>query len=155
MDINIINFENKFEKNFYELNIEWLEKFFRVEEYDYKVLSNSKKYIIDKGGEIFFAKNNLEIIGTVALMPTSDKNIFELTKMAVKPSYQNLGIGRRLLEKCLEFSKEKKYNSMILYSNRKLKNAIYLYKAYGFKEVEIENNSPYLRANIKMEIKIN
>ena len=141
--------------DFYELNIEWLEKFFRVEEYDYKVLSNSKKYIIDKGGEIFFAKNNLEIIGTVALMPTSDKNIFELTKMAVKPSYQNLGIGRRLLEKCLEFSKEKKYNSMILYSNRKLKNAIYLYKAYGFKEVEIENNSPYLRANIKMEIKIN
>ena len=53
MEINIINFQDKFEKDFYNLNIEWLEYFFQVEDYDYEVLSNSKKYIINNGGKIF------------------------------------------------------------------------------------------------------
>ena len=95
MEINIIDFESKFETNFYDLNIEWLKRFFEVEDYDYEVLSNSKKYIINKGGEIFFAQLNSEIVGTIALMPTSKKNVFELTKMAVKPNYRNNGIGKR------------------------------------------------------------
>ena len=48
MEINIINFQDNFEKDFYDLNIEWLEYLFQVEEYDYEVLSNSKKHIINK-----------------------------------------------------------------------------------------------------------
>jgi N-acetylglutamate synthase-like GNAT family acetyltransferase len=154
VEINIINFEKKLEKNFFDLNIEWLNHFFKVEEFDYEVLSKSKYYIIDKGGEIFFAKFKNEIVGTVALMPTNENNIFELTKMAVKPEYRNKGIGKKLLQKCLSFSKQKGCKSLILYSNRKLKNAIYLYHQFGFEEVDMEQNSPYLRANIKMEKKI-
>ena len=154
MDLNIIDFEKKLEKDFYNLNIEWLKKIFIVEKYDEEILSNSKKYIIDKGGEIFFAKTKDEIIGTVALMPTSEKDIFELSKMAVKPNYRNKGVGKQLLKKCLEFSKYKGLKSLILYSNKKLKNAIYLYEEYGFTEVILEKNPPYMRANIKMEMKV-
>ena len=154
MDLNIIDFEKKLEKDFYNLNIEWLKKIFIVEKYDEEILSNSKKYIIDKGGEIFFAKTKDEIIGTVALMPTSEKDIFELSKMAVKPNYRNKGVGKQLLKKCVEFSKYKCLKSLILYSNKKLKNAIYLYKEYGFTEVILEKNPPYVRANIKMEMKV-
>jgi len=154
MDLNIIDFEKKLEKDFYNLNIEWLKKFFIVEKYDEEILSNSKKYIIDKGGEIFFAKTKDEIIGTVALMPTSEKDIFELSKMAVKPNYRNKGVGKQLLKKCVEFSKYKCLKSLILYSNKKLKNAIYLYEEYGFTEVILEKNPPYMRANIKMEMKV-
>ena len=47
MEVNIINFKNEYEKHFYDLNIEWLNNFFEVEEYDHKILSNAKKYIID------------------------------------------------------------------------------------------------------------
>ena len=154
MDLNIIDFEKKLEKDFYNLNIEWLKKIFIVEKYDEEILSNSKKYIIDKGGEIFFAKMKDEIIGTVALMPTSEKDIFELSKMAVKPNYRNKGVGKQLLKKCVEFSKHKDLKSLILYSNKKLKNAIYLYEEYGFTEVILEKNPPYMRANIKMEMKV-
>tara|TARA_B100001175_G_scaffold48564_1_gene37981 strand:+ start:180 stop:644 length:465 start_codon:yes stop_codon:yes gene_type:complete len=153
MEINIIDFETKFETNFYDLNIEWLKRFFEVEDYDYEVLSNSKKHIINKGGKIFFAQLNSEIVGTIALMPTSKKNVFELTKMAVKPNYRNNGIGKKLLDKCIEFSKINKFSSIILYSNKKLKNAIHLYYSYGFKKINLEKNCPYKRANIKMEIK--
>tara|TARA_B100001758_G_C17905953_1_gene351108 strand:- start:42 stop:509 length:468 start_codon:yes stop_codon:yes gene_type:complete len=154
MDLNIIDFEKKLEKDFYNLNIEWLKKIFIVEKYDEEILSNSKKYIIDKGGEIFFAKTKDEIIGTVALMPTSEKDIFELSKMAVKPNYRNKGVGKQLLKKCVKFSKYKGLKSLILYSNKKLKNAIYLYEEYGFTEVILEKNPPYMRANIKMEMKV-
>ena len=150
MEINIINFQDNFEKDFYDLNIEWLEYFFQVEEYDYKVLSNSKKYIINKGGKIFFAESAGNIIGTVALMPTKNKLVFELTKMAVKPEYRNRGIGKELLKKCIDYSKSNSYSSIILYSNKKLNNAIHLYRKFGFKEIRMEKKSPYLRANIKM-----
>ena len=150
MEINIINFQDNFEKDFYDLNIEWLEYFFQVEEYDYEVLSNSKKYIINKGGKIFFAESAGNIIGTVALMPTKNKLVFELTKMAVKPDYRNKGIGKKLLKKCIDYSKSNNYSSIILYSNKKLKNAIHLYRNFGFKEIKMEKKSPYLRANIKM-----
>ena len=150
MEINIINFQDNFEKDFYDLNIEWLEYLFQVEEYDYEVLSNSKKYIINKGGKIFFAESAGNIIGTVALMPTKNKLVFELTKMAVKPEYRNKGIGKKLLKKCIDYSKSNSYSSIILYSNKKLNNAIHLYRNFGFKEIKIEKKSPYLRANIKM-----
>ena len=150
MEINIINFQDNFEKDFFDLNIEWLEYFFQVEEYDYEVLSNSKKYIINKGGKIFFAESSGNIIGTVALMPTKNKLVFELTKMAVKPEYRNKGIGKKLLKKCIDYSKSNSYSSIILYSNKKLKNAIHLYRNFGFKEIRMEKKSPYLRANIKM-----
>ena len=150
MEINIINFQDNFEKDFYDLNIEWLEYFFQVEEYDYEVLSNSKKYIINKGGKIFFAESAGNIIGTVALMPTKNKLVFELTKMAVKPDYRNKGIGKKLLKKCIDYSKTNNHSSIILYSNKKLNNAIHLYRNFGFKEIKMEKKSPYLRANIKM-----
>jgi ribosomal protein S18 acetylase RimI-like enzyme len=150
MEINIINFQDNFEKDFFDLNIEWLEYFFQVEEYDYEVLSNSKKYIINKGGKIFFAESAGNIIGTVALMPTKNKLVFELTKMAVKPEYRNKGIGKKLLKKCIDYSKSNSYSSIILYSNKKLNNAIHLYRKFGFKEIRMEKKSPYLRANIKM-----
>ena len=102
MEINIINFQDNFEKDFYDLNIEWLEYFFQVEDYDYEVLSNSKKYIINKGGKIFFAESEGNIIGTVALMPTNNKLVFELTKMAVKPEYRNKGVGKAIIKEILK-----------------------------------------------------
>ena len=42
----IINFKNEYSKLFYDLNIEWLNEFFLVEDYDKKILSNPQKYII-------------------------------------------------------------------------------------------------------------
>tara|TARA_B100001109_G_C18839847_1_gene463807 strand:+ start:683 stop:1150 length:468 start_codon:yes stop_codon:yes gene_type:complete len=153
--VNIIDFENKYEKHFFELNIEWLNYFFEVEEYDRKILSNAKKYIIDKGGKIFFAKKENEIIATVALMPTENKLTYELTKMAVKPNFRNKGVGKKLLIKCIEFSNSNFSKSIILYSNKKLTNAIHLYKSFGFKEIKMEIKSPYSRANIKMMKKLN
>jgi len=146
--VEIIDFESQYATQFYDLNVEWLEKFFYVESYDKKVLSNPKEFIIDKGGYIFFAKYNNEIVGTVALI--NQKNFFELSKMAVSPKYQGLKIGKQLMDYCITFSKEQGWKTITLYSHIKLVAAINLYKKIGFIEVPLEADSNYERSGVKM-----
>ena len=154
MKIDIISFENQYVKNFHDLNIEWLQTYFYVELYDKEVLSNPKKYIIDKGGHIFFVKLENQIVGTVALMPLGNENFFELTKMAVSPKYRGLNIGQQLMQHCIDFAISNQIPKLIIYSSKKLENAIYIYKKYGFIEIPVEVNSPYKRCDIKLELPI-
>lgn len=150
MAIKIINYNNKYAKSFYALNIEWLKTFFYVEPYDEEVLSKPDIYIINKGGYIFFAMKEDKVVGTVALMPTDKAGILELTKMAVLPEERGQRIGQQLLQYCIDFGKTQKLKGLLLYSSTKLDNAIYLYRKYGFKELELETDSPYKRSDIKM-----
>jgi ribosomal protein S18 acetylase RimI-like enzyme len=147
--VELINFSNELYEPIKTLNYEWLEKYFRVEASDRISLSNPKEQIIDKGGFIFYAKLNDEIIGTACLLKKTE-TIFELGKMAVTSKAQGNKIGTLLLEHCLTVAKQKNIKTIILYSNTQLASAIHLYKKYGFREIELEKGL-YERANIKME----
>ncbi|WP_452597642.1 bifunctional helix-turn-helix transcriptional regulator/GNAT family N-acetyltransferase [Pontimicrobium sp. MEBiC01747] len=151
-DLNIINFKPEYSKFFYNLNIEWLKTYFYVEPFDEEVLSKPSKYIIDKGGYIFFYKLNDIIVGTVALMPIDGvENGYELTKMAVSPEHRGHKIGQKLMQHCIDFAKQHQFSKLLLYSSTILENAIYIYRKYGFIEVPLEKNNHYERSNIKME----
>lgn len=154
MQTEIINYDKQYAKYFYDYNIEWLKTFFYVESYDEAVLSQPETYIINKGGHIFFAKQSENILGTVALMPTEEGGVLELTKMAVLSEARGRKIGQQLLQHCIDFAKENKLKALMLYSNTKLENAIYLYRKYGFIELQLEEENPYERANIKMVLKL-
>jgi ribosomal protein S18 acetylase RimI-like enzyme len=134
------------------LNLEWLQKYFKVEPKDEKVLSDPQGEIIDKGGMIFYAKHADKIVGTVSLLKI-DATTFELSKMAVSDGNQGLGIGRKLMIHCLAVAKEKGILKLILYSNKSLTPAIHLYESFGFVAIPVEEGV-YERANIKMEIDI-
>lgn len=153
MALNILPFQDEFAKAFYELNIEWLETYFYAEDYDKEVLSNPKKYIINPGGYIFSVIEHDTVIGTVALMPYSER-VFELTKMAVAPNHRGNKIGQQLMQYCIDFAIKNKFDALVLYSNILLENAIYIYRKYGFIEIPVEEKSPYQRGNIKMELAI-
>lgn len=155
MQINIIPFEKLYAEEFYNLNIEWLKTYFYVEPFDEEVLSKPEFYIINKGGYIFFAQLDHVIVGTVALMPTKETNVFELTKMAVSPNHRGFKIGQHLMQYCIDFAKQQKFKKLMLYSNTILENAIYIYRKFGFIEIPVEKNSPYKRSNIKMKLLIN
>lgn len=145
----IIPFSPDLKEEIKTLNVEWLKKYFRVEAKDEQMLSDPQGEIIDKGGMIFYAKYNNKIVGTASLLKI-DKNTFELSKMAVNDGVQGLGIGQKLLEHCLKIAEQKEIKKLVLYSNRKLSTAIYLYLKFGFKEVPLEDGV-YERADIKME----
>ncbi|WP_298896067.1 helix-turn-helix domain-containing GNAT family N-acetyltransferase [uncultured Psychroserpens sp.] len=153
-NFEIINYDVQYAQSFYDLNIEWLKTYFYVESFDEEVLSKPDTYIINKGGHIFFAKRGDTILGTVALMPTETPLIFELTKMAVLPNQRGQKIGQHLMQHCIDFAKANNHKALMLYSNTILENAIYIYKKYGFIELELEKDSPYERSNIKMELRL-
>ena len=147
--VEIIDFTNDLKNHIKTLNYEWLNKYFRIEKGDELSLTNPKEEIIDKGGMIFYAKLNGEIVGTASLLKKSEK-IFELGKMSVASYVQGCKIGTLLLEHCLNVLRQKKIEKCILYSNTKLESAIHLYRKYGFVEIELEPGL-YERANIKMQ----
>jgi ribosomal protein S18 acetylase RimI-like enzyme len=147
--VEIIPFSIELKEPIKTLNLEWLHKYFKVEPKDEKVLSDPQGEIIDKGGMIFYARYNNKIVGTVSLLKI-DNSTFELTKMAVSDGNQGLGIGKKLMEHCLNEAKEKGIQKLILYSNRKLLPAIHLYESFGFIEIPVEEGV-YERADIKME----
>ncbi|MBC5841956.1 GNAT family N-acetyltransferase [Flavobacterium sp. F-380] len=131
------------------LNVEWLQKYFRIEDRDEIVLSNPQEEIIDKGGLIYYATYNDEIVGTVSLLRVSN-TVYEVSKMAVTTNVQGLGIGKILLEHCFQVAKERNATKLILYSNTSLQSAIHLYYKYGFVAIPLESGI-YERADIKME----
>ncbi|MBU2996114.1 GNAT family N-acetyltransferase [Cellulophaga baltica] len=154
MSLHIIPFENKYASNFKDLNIAWIKKYFHVENKDVEILENYEESIIKKGGVIFLAKYNNIIVGCFSFLKINDFT-YELGKMAVDENYQGKNIGQQLIQFSITYAQKSKWDKIILYSSTKLTHALYLYKKYGFIEVELEKDLPYIRSDIKMELKLN
>ncbi len=107
--------------------------------------------IIDKKGFIYLAKYNNDIVGSVALERISDKQ-YALTRMGVESGYQGKQIGQLLIEIAIEKCIELKLESVVLYTNQVLTNALNLYFKNGFRIVQLDY-VPYKRVTIKMELK--
>ncbi|MHA8087341.1 GNAT family N-acetyltransferase [Aquirufa sp. Wall-65K1] len=150
--IRITHFEPEHRDAIRNLNFEWLEKYFHVEEIDQQVLSNPEEVILAPGGQIFYAWYGDQIVGTVSLMKIQDQ-VFELTKMAVNEAFQGLGIGKLLMEHCLDYAKEQGIKQIIIYSNRRLERAVEMYRRFGFVEIDL-GPVLYTRADIKMSLDI-
>ena len=150
--MDIIEFAPELARHFDRINRDWIEKYFVMEDRDDLVLRNPEEQIIDPGGAILFAKEGDEILGTVALMKHS-KEVVELTKMGVYESARNGGIGKLLLAAVQEKAKSLGFKTLILYSNRKLENAIHLYRKNGFQEIDVADDH-YDRCDIQMKMEL-
>ena len=151
--VEVIGFDERFARNFADLNYEWIEKAYTVEDHDREILDHPDEQIIKKGGQIFFAMIDGEPAGTVALIEMGD-DAFELAKMAVSPEHRGLGLSNLLMDACIDYSRKKGKRSIILESNTKQVAAIKLYRKYGFVETPLDPNSQFVRANIRMELAI-
>lgn len=151
--VRFIEFQKEYAADFYNLNIEWLEKYFYVEDYDREVLSKPEEYILSKGGILLFALVENKVVGTAALINRGDEG-YELSKMAVSEEYQGLKIGKKLIYACIYKAIELGTHRLFLDSNTKLRPAINLYHRVGFKEIPVPKDTPYERCNIRMEIKL-
>ncbi len=147
--IEIVNYTEDTKEYVKLLNYEWLEKYFVVEPTDVIQLADPQREIIDKEGQIFYAKHNGATVGTASLLKI-EAGVFELGKMAVSEKAQGLGIGKTLIEHSIKVAQQMQLTKLILYSNKSLKPAIHLYEKYGFVEIPLEPGH-YGRANIKME----
>jgi GNAT superfamily N-acetyltransferase len=74
-----------------------------------------------------------EILGTFGIVYTGTGTC-ELRKMYVMKNARGKGIGKVLLNTAIEIAKRKKYNKIVLETISPLKEAIAMYKKYGFTE---------------------
>lgn len=149
--VSISGYSDDLAPEFGRLNYQWIEEFYEIEDHDREQLDDPKSYVIDNGGEILFALVDGKVAGTVALIEMGNGS-FELAKMAVDPGYRGFGIGEKLMEACIEYSKAAGKERIILESNTRQIPAISLYRKAGFKEIPLDPNTPYKRANIRMEL---
>jgi putative acetyltransferase len=85
-------------------------------------------------GCIILAKQDNKTIGCVALKPIAD-GVCEMKRLYVRPEARGLGLGRKLVEELIRFARKSDiYKTMKLDTLSKLKEAILLYRSYGFVE---------------------
>ena len=113
-------------------------------------MSRPEQAILEPGGFILLARLEDQIVGTCALI-NAGRHRFELAKMAVTPRYQGRHIGRQLLLAAIEQFKRMAGQELFLESNRKLKPALALYEAHGFRHApRPEGLSHYQRSDVYM-----
>lgn len=150
--IKIVEYTSEYRSAFADLNKEWIPKYFKMEETDYKALDHADAYIIDNGGYILVALFNNEPVGVCALIKMSDPDYdFELSKMAVSPKAQGKKIGWMLGEAIKDKARKLGAKKLYLESNTILVPAINLYRKLGFVEV-FDRPTAYERCNIQMEL---
>ncbi len=148
-EVEIIDFKPSLAKHFDRLNRQWLEADFELEPIDIELLSKPKKYILDPGGEIYFAQLEGQVIGTCALL--KDKDRIELAKMGVDPDFRGKQAGRKLLDHALKRAQELGYQSIFLVTNQSLTPAVNLYRKLGFKVLHQGPHPKYRRGDLVME----
>lgn len=154
-EVQIVQYDAKYQTAFKSLNEEWITKYFKMEDVDYEELNNPEDYVIDKGGEILIAIWNNEPVGVCAMVKLNDPICqFELSKLAVSPVAQGKGVGKLLVKAVIQLAKTKGSSKLFLQSNTILGPAINLYYNMGFKKVS-RPLPLYARVNIQMELDLN
>jgi GNAT superfamily N-acetyltransferase len=151
--VSIVPFRPELAPAFGELNRAWIERLFRMEEADRKVLDHPEQAIIANGGQIFFALDGEEAVGTAAAIRVTPTN-YELAKMAVSPEYRGHGLGERLGRAVVDFARGAGAELLFLETNSSLANAIRLYQRLGFVHATPPHPSDYARADVYMELRL-
>jgi putative acetyltransferase len=150
--MEIVDFHPDHADAFKALNVAWISHYFVVEAKDLEVLDDPVGKVIAPGGHILMAVEAREAIGCCALiaMPAGG---FEVAKMAVTEAHKGRGIGRDLMAACVERARSVGANRLYLETNSALAPALGLYRSFGFRQIEPAEPSPYVRADVAMELR--
>jgi GNAT superfamily N-acetyltransferase len=150
-EVQIVPYREEYAGDFARLNFAWLEGYALLEDADRKYLEDPQTHILDGGGEIFFALSRARVIATCAAIWHNHETI-ELAKLAVSPSEQGRGLGRRMSETVIQFARQAGARKIILLSSTKLVAALRLYESLGFHYALAPTDVNYETADVYMEM---
>jgi len=86
------------------------------------------------GAKYFVAELDGEVVGGGGIYPTDglDADTCELVKMYLLPQARGLGLGKILIEKCLQAARENGFRKVYLETMPELKQALKVYEKFGF-----------------------
>jgi len=146
----VVSYRREFRSAFEQLNREWIETFFVLEEADREVFDNPELAVLAPGGQIFFVLEGDQVQGTCAVLPHGEGD-FEIAKMAVAPAARGRGYGDLLMDAAVGFAMAAGARRVVIVSNTVLEPAIRLYEKHGFVRVPLTVEGRYRRANIRLE----
>jgi putative acetyltransferase len=85
----------------------------------------------------FLAELNNEMVGGGGIYPTDGlpEDTCELVKMYLLPHARGQGLGRLLIEKCIEAAAENGFKKIYLETMPELKKALNVYEKFGFEHL--------------------
>lgn len=97
-----------------------------------------RAYLKDPDKEILVAKHDTDVVGMVCIMFLSrlNRDLVEMyiPELVVTKSYQNQGVGKKLVNACIELAKKKKCHRIRLESGIQRKESHIFYKNLGFEQ---------------------
>jgi len=151
--LSIREFTDDLARDFHDINAEWIEAMFEMEDADRHTLENPRAAVIEPGGAILFVEaRGIGIIGTCALKKTGAR-AFELTKMGVRPAAQGLKAGEFLLRAAIDRAGAMGADPLYLLTNKRCAAAIHLYEKLGFRHdagIMAEHGAIYERCDVAM-----
>ena len=115
-------------------------KYLELQNYDSELQHLSDKYGLPNG-RLYIVKVENEFAGCIGLRKIDYENC-EMKRLYVRPKFRGHKIANKLVEMIINDAKRIGYKSMLLDTLPFLERAIYLYKKFGFYEIESYNNSP-------------
>ncbi|MFC7049597.1 bifunctional helix-turn-helix transcriptional regulator/GNAT family N-acetyltransferase [Emcibacter nanhaiensis] len=148
-EVEIVPFHVNYADAWFDINRQWLEAYFEMEEEDLKNLRDPEGQVLARGGEIYIALLDGEPVGVVALKHQGD-GAFEVSKMGVLEQARGHGIGEKLLAHVIDRFEARGGSHLYLETSTRLTPAISLYEKYGFREAPLREDSPFARADHHM-----
>ena len=149
MSVEIATFQLEHARRFAELNREWLERYSLMESAEEEQLADPQKYFLDRGGQIFVALQDGQVVGTCAVIPHGLEE-FELAKLTVSSEFRGQGIARHLVQHCLVYARAQGARRVMLVSNSQLQVALRLYESLGFRYSPVPEDTKYEVADVCM-----
>jgi len=131
--VKILDYRPSFKEHFTELVKPWLSGVLKgtlETEDEFTVHHPDQAYLL-KGGFIFFAMQDEQCLGTVALKRL-DENSFEFAKLFVDPKARGLGVATKLIEGCIHRCKDNGAKELWLQTTMSMPQAHQLYYKLGF-----------------------
>jgi len=152
MNVDIAVLRPEHASRFAQLNREWLEEYNLMEPANEEQLADPQAHFVGRGGQIFVALHEGNVIGTCAVTPHGVEG-WELAKLAMSAEFRGHGIARRLVERCLTHARERGAERMFLVSNSRLQAALRLYESLGFKYGPVPEVKEYEHEDVYMELR--
>ena len=147
--VTVVPYREEFRAAFEQLNREWIEQYFELEEADRDLFNDPEARILAPGGQIFFVLAGREVVGTCAVLRHGPEE-WEIAKMAVAAQARGRGLGDRLMDAAITHALESGARRIIIVSNTVLEPAIRLYRKHGFVPVPLSADERYQRVNIRL-----